>query len=250
MRAKRIASVTMPGLIVLTLLCGLPAPASADVIVIVPGTSDPWLAGMPNGSTASAGGGGFDIAPTHSPVEVLGLPFGAGDLLFFSATGTVDHCDFGGCGLNGPEGEASSNSHSAGVQNGIGDVLAPTDSLIGIFLGPMAPNLTPDPGAVLDFSSVAARNFSTLSPLLEQPFFIGDGLMNDGLTVQLFDVPTGATRLFLGTMDGFGWFNNVGAFEVTVGVEDDVTAVPEPATLTLLGVGLGIAARARRRSKR
>jgi len=34
------------------------------VEVSVPGYADPWLAGMPDGTTASSG----DVAPTHSPV--------------------------------------------------------------------------------------------------------------------------------------------------------------------------------------
>ncbi|HET9834372.1 MAG TPA: PEP-CTERM sorting domain-containing protein [Vicinamibacterales bacterium] len=63
-------------------------------------------------------------------------------------------------------------------------------------------------------------------------FFIGDGRRLDGVTPQYFIVPNGATRLFLGTMDGFEWNNNAGSLDVTV------AAVPEPATLTLLGLGL------------
>ena len=55
------------------------------VTVTVPGTSDPWLAGMPDGSTASGG----DIAPDQSPVEVLGLSLLSGTRLRFSASGGV-----------------------------------------------------------------------------------------------------------------------------------------------------------------
>ena len=46
----------------------LSALASSAVVaqaqVVVPGTSDPWLAGQPNGTTASGG----DVAPNESPV--------------------------------------------------------------------------------------------------------------------------------------------------------------------------------------
>src|ERR1700720_24062 len=35
-------------------------------------------------------------------------------------------------------------------------------------------------------------------------------------SIQNFIIPTGATRLFLGTMDGYGWYNNIGSFGVTV----------------------------------
>ena len=77
-----------------------------------------------------------------------------------------------------------------GAENGISSVNAPTISLLGVFLG-SSPGLVP---SALDFGSIGT-NFSSLSPLLQQVFFIGDGI---GKT---FTVPTGATQLYLGTMD-------------------------------------------------
>ncbi len=133
------------------LLCAIPVAADADVIVIIPGTADPWLAGMPDGSTASDG----DTAPAQSPVEVLGLFFGPGGLRFFS-TGATDHCGGGACGLAGAEGDFTEAipghlTGVAGAENGIGNIFAPIDSLIGLFLGPGAPNLSAAPESVLDF---------------------------------------------------------------------------------------------------
>jgi hypothetical protein len=52
---------------------------------------------------------------------------------------------------------------------------------------------------------------------LREPFFIGDGVNSSG-TVQQFVAPPGATRLFLGVMDGSGWYNNSGTFDVVVTV--------------------------------
>jgi hypothetical protein len=217
---------------VLALACA--ARANASTIVIVPGTSNPWLAGMPNGTTALIG----DVAPAQSPVEVAVT---AGDVLWFFASGATDHCPSFGCGAAGAEGDAAEGpwSHLGGAEHGIGDVIAPIDGLLGVFLGPAQPDLDLAPG-LLDFSSAASRDFVTLAPLLKQPFFIGDGFRNDGVTPQNFVVPFGATRLFLGPMDGYEWNNNSGSLAVTV------STVPEPATITLVGLGLAGAIRRRR----
>jgi hypothetical protein len=218
---------------------GMTSSAWASPITVA-GTSNPWLAGMPDGSPASD----FDSAPAQSPAQVL-VFFVPGDALRFSASGTTDHCDFGFCGLAEAEGDAFEPawSHSVGAENGIGDVIAPIDALIGVFLGPDQPNLSAAPGALLDFSTLPSRDFVSLSPELKQPFFIGDGFRNDGITQQLFIVPVGATRLFLGTMDGYDWFNNVGSLDVTA------TNVPEPATIVLVGAGLFGAVRRRVRRR-
>ena len=190
---------------------------------------------MPPGSTASNG----DVAPTHSPAFVIGLPFTAGDVLRFSATGMTDHCDQGGrCGLAGPDGDSVEEIyyHWDGAENGIANVFAPIDSLIGVFLDATQPNLSPAPGS-LDFSTSASRDFVSLAPLIKQPFFVGDGLRNDGITTQSFIVPVGSTRLFLGTMDGFAWYDNTGSLDVTV-TEGRGNQVPVPAPFALFGAAL------------
>ncbi|NTW78289.1 MAG: PEP-CTERM sorting domain-containing protein, partial [Syntrophaceae bacterium] len=125
------------------------------------------------------------------------------------------------------------------ANNGISDILAPIDSLLGVFLGPGQPNFISAPGQ-LDFSSAASLDYLTLNPQLQQVFFMGDGITS-GLLAQTIIAPTGATRLYLGTMDGYGWANNIGAFEITM------TAVPEPTTMFLLGLGLMGLVGARRR---
>jgi len=190
--------------------------------VAVPGTADPWLAGMPDGSTASLG----DVAPAQSPVLVSGLSLVPGSSLMFTVSGGVSYDPF--APITSPDGVIVDHHHT-GAENGLSDVTVPANALMGVFLSPLQPNLSPAPGA-LDFSTPASRDYGTLSPVLQQVFFIGDGLTSGGVRQQI-QVPIGATRLFLGSMDGEGWYNNIGSFSVTV--------VPEPSIWALATVGIG-----------
>lgn len=196
-----------------------------SITVSVPGTSDPWLAGMPNGSLSNQGTPEpADVAPFESPVFAGNVV--PGNVFTWTASGIVGHPG----DPAGPDGAAIILNHLVGAENGISDITAPVNSLLGVFLGPLQPDLTPAPGS-LNFSTLVSRNYLTLSPELKQVFFMGDGL-TDTAVAQTIVAPPGATRLFLGTMDGFGWANNIGSFDVTI------TAVPEPATMLLLGSGL------------
>jgi hypothetical protein len=115
-----------------------------------------------------------------------------------------------------PNGDTSQIiNHFTMAENGLSDITAPVNSLVGVFLGPDQPNLTPAPDA-LDFSTTASRDMDR-APLLKQVFFIGDGRTSAG-DLKHVTVPDGATRLFLGTMDGFEWKNDAGAFSVRIGV--------------------------------
>ncbi|HZQ48261.1 MAG TPA: hypothetical protein VFC07_14690 [Verrucomicrobiae bacterium] len=195
--------------VLLGILCATVAGTAFSAIVTVPGTSDPWLAGMTNGATASSG----DVSPAQSPAEVIGLPIVPGDLLIFTASGTeANHTNRTSYGSEGNTNNVL--AHSAGAQNGISSCTAPIDSLLGVFLRPDLPSLTSAPAA-LDFTTQAARDYTNLAPPLKQVFFIGNGVTSSGLT-QTVVVPPGATRLFLGPMDGFHWYDNVGEFTVTV----------------------------------
>jgi len=216
----------------------IPFCVGAANAVVVPGASNPWLAGMPPGSTA-----GGDVAPAESPVLVSGLTLSAGQVLTFGVTGSVSHTP-APSGLS-PDG-GGFTSHLAGAQNGIATLTAPFDSLIGVFLDAAQPDTSPAP-AGLNFLTLGT-SFASLSPLLKQPFFIGDGLTGTGTgAVQDFIVPSGATRLFLGTMDAFGWFDNSGSFDVTVNGAPTPPSVPEPATLTLFATALAAFSLLRRR---
>lgn len=189
----------------------------------VPGTANVWLAGMPYGTVAADGA---DLVPAQSPVLVPG-PIGA--TYSFAATGATSNDPFWPfAGPDGDPGFVLNRAH--GPENGIADIFAPIDALLGLFLDDNPPNLSAPPVA-LDFSTEASRDFLSLSPELRQPFYIGDGLTTAGQSQEFF-APPGATRLFLGTMDGHGSNNNIGELSVTI------NAVPEPSNLLLAAVGL------------
>lgn len=59
----------------------------ATVSVFVPGSANPYLAGMPNGTTAPGG----DSAPGQSPLLVTGLNISQTNYLSFSATGSASY---------------------------------------------------------------------------------------------------------------------------------------------------------------
>jgi hypothetical protein len=200
--------------------------SSGPATYTVSGQHDPWLAGMPAGSTASYN----DVAPAQGP-PVINLPPGAsGFLTFTGVSGSVAH---GGNAANGPEGNATGiYTHGAdspggptpGAENGIADIAAPINGLVGVFLDASQPSLSAAPAA-RDYSTSASRDAATYTDLLlKQPFYVGDGLTTSG-TVQQFRIPPGATRLYLGPMDGHEWANNTGSFTVTLSQSQSVSLV-------------------------
>lgn len=210
--------------------------ATISLTVNVPGMSDPWLAGMPEGSTASEyAGRPPSVVPPQAPVLVSGLTLQAGAILTFNVSGSVSHRPIPP--VDTPDGGDRNVSHRTGAENGISNIFAPITSLVGVFLGPEIPNLSPAPNS-LNFGAPASRDYLSITPLLKQVFFIGDGLTS-GNVLQQAIVPEGATRFYLGTMDTYEWPNNGGSFTVKVTEESEDVAVPEPTTLlgSLLGLG-------------
>lgn len=207
-----------------------------------PATGNPFLAGMPNGSTASSPNpsGNLDYAgttstPKQSPM-LTGMSVSGGQVITFNAiTGNAAN----GPGIidSGPDGDvstvghnnrttSSSNSQSSTFynENGIADAKMPINCTCGVFLDNSVPTSSPAPTTNLDFSTAASRDFTTLSPQLKQIFFIGDGLTSTGKQQQ-FVVPAGATRLYLATWDFYEWANNSGSRTVVINQAPKINVV-------------------------
>ena len=182
---------------------GSVALAQERLTLSVPGSSNPYLSGAPDGTPA-----GNDQAPQQSPVLLPNLRGGT-TVLVFEVSGGASYT--GGFFRFEPDG-GDPWEHTAGDRNGMSAVTAPAASLLGVFL---AEDVFPEAPPGLDFTDPATRDFTELAPDLQQVFFIGDGRTAEG-AVQEFLAPKGATRLYLGIMDAYGWYDNTGAYEVTV----------------------------------
>lgn len=167
-------------------------------------------------------------AKKASPIQAGGISISGGTTITLDGVngGATNAAGATTFGADGDTGTVVSNS--AGAENGIANVNAPLNSVIGVFLDASTPNANPlnvmFPPSTLDFSTTAARDFLTLKPGLRQPFFIGDGRTSTG-EVQQFVTPTNATRLFICTMDSYEWSNNVGGFYVTAHVKGHIVTV-------------------------
>ena len=187
----------------------------------VPSSSNPWLAGNAPGTLANINNpanrpdqAGDSTDVKQSPVSAAAISVTPGmRLTFDSVNGGANN--FASTTLYTPDGNTGwITCNLRGAENGKSNCLAPINAVMGVFLGATDPSQATGTPATLDFSTQSARNFQSLSPVLRQMFFIGDGRRDDG-SVQQFIVPPGATRLFIGTMDGYEWNNNVGSYTVT-----------------------------------
>jgi len=176
-------------------------PVNATAVIYAAGTE---------GSVASSAGGTVPV----------GISVSGDSSITFSATGGISLNNGTGSNFNPPDGVGAAVGSSSETGSGsISGITAPNAGyLVGVFLAAGGPS-GPAPTA-LDFGSTS---FPSLSPGLDQVFFIGDGLTGDGTgATQLFNIPTGATELFLGISDACGYNGGpscysdyVGTFDVT-----------------------------------
>lgn len=225
------------------------AATAASNSLSVPGVADVWLAGQANGTNLQNPLYGFpDVAPANSPVLAsTGLNMTAGSYLTFSATGSAN---YNGCQSTDADGTGCVGFTANLPFFGIALYSGPINALIGVFIGAGTPGGTAPAG--LNFLTPSSQAQTTISPQLNQVFFIGDGLTGTGSgSVQQFVVPAGATRLYLGTSDGPGAsFNNSGSLSVTVSdaaspppsSNPPAAGAPAVSTFTLLLTGLLLAA--------
>ncbi|WP_337189237.1 PEPxxWA-CTERM sorting domain-containing protein [Phenylobacterium sp.] len=225
------------------LLAAGTAAQAATVVVDVPGKANPFLAGKPDGYACCG-----DTAPNASPILAL---------IDFDTSGVITFSAIGGFNFSGgtPVASADGNGGTVNMANNPVTGIAGADgvrwnALVGVFLNDDGP-IANDPPARFATGQMGA---ATISPVLNQIFWIGDGLTGTGIgDVQQFFAPEGATRLYLGSTDGSGWFNNSGVSQVTITYTALPTngggVVPEPSTWAMMILGFGAAgAMLRRRS--
>ncbi|QGJ68484.1 Hypothetical protein PBC10988_1430 [Planctomycetales bacterium 10988] len=150
---------------------------------------------------------------------------GFGSLIEVSAVGTWDNGNEGGA--SGPGGNGVFRT-TQGVYSsfGISQLSADLNTLVGVFIDETnVPWIFDTPPAAL-----SEGVHSMTSPELNQIFAIGDLL-------TMINVPTGATRLYLGMHSEYDWTAASGSVDATV------KAVPEPSSLIIWSaLGLGGAA--------
>jgi hypothetical protein len=190
------------------------------------------------GSTSAPGGGTV-------PAGVIDLPAGAECVTVNKVTGSfvAPDCESTeGCitvnkneptNYNDPDGNYAQVKKSSNSGTGqVSGITAPgAGYLVGLFTQGTPSGTAP---AALDFTTGTKTKFLSLSPLIDQTFFVGDGRKKDGSGPhQTFVVPAGATALYFGISDACGYaggpscyFDNYGHYEVKATVSTAACTAP------------------------
>lgn len=211
-------------------LFGLAGQSSAGVVATVSGRNSVYFAGqelpisLPSGVVEDDFYGDLafdDLIPTQVDLSSFSGP------LAFRATGQWAH------GTRAPETvgpEGRSLIERTFFQYsvfGVGRLEAGLATLAGVFTTDLGPLVWAAPAGL-------SIGDDMTHPPLNQAFAIGAAL--DGV-----EIPAGATKLFLGMHDSFGWYNNSGEIQV------EISQVPEPSAWLLLGFVVVVATVGRRR---
>lgn len=179
------------------------------------------------------------IYPGAFPVSVSFAADPNQILMFSSVTGMVG-CNF--TITNGPDGTCwpgvNTTVTSYGGLSGINADQA-NMFLVGVFLDNSEPSGTGPSVLSYNYGTPGSLNTTdpTFSPALDQVFFIGDGLTGtDTGLEQIFLVPPGATRFYLGFADSFDsvpsyYADDFGQLTATFSI---TSSAPEPAWVVLV----------------
>jgi len=178
--------------------------------VQVAATDDLWQVAGQTGTSAGT-----------APVEI-NLQAGTNRVLTLSGvSGTVSANKLETV-VAGPDGYPASMGFTTALSS-VGGISGIVDSshlgdfaLLGLFTGSTVPNHSA-PGRE-DYTNL--QNNASFSPLVDQTFFIGDGKTSAGV-VQTFNIPSGATKLYLGFGDAGG--SSAGPFHGTPSIYNDNT---------------------------
>ncbi|MGH9744909.1 MAG: InlB B-repeat-containing protein, partial [Candidatus Acidiferrales bacterium] len=181
-------------------------------------------------TTVQSTGSIFDTGGGSTPPTMITLLSGATSVVFTGVTGSITTgcASTEGCivlnngtgnNANDPDGVGAAPVTSSNTGTGsISGITGPgAGYLVGVFVPAGGPVGTAP--AALDFTSTGlGTSFTSLSPQLDQVFFIGDGLTGNGTgTLQTFNIPTGAAQLWVGISDA-GFYNGApGAYGDNLG---------------------------------
>lgn len=177
-------------------------------------SSNVWFAGQPSTATAVYGGD-ITYASASGATQVVGGTFNVtpGTSISITSTGSLSNTP-STYGLT-PDGDTGWTCNNwTNNTGGLSNCTAPINAALAVFISDSDPTLTAAPSD-LDFTTATSRDYTSISPQLKQVFFIGDGYTSSG-TQQTIVVPPGATRLYLGSLDPYGWWNNGGSITATV----------------------------------
>ena len=218
---KRFKSTKMKQLILIAfLLISTIKWANAQQTITIDSWSNIFAAGSDNVSDPGGGGGG--MLPFELPIDC-----GTTSINFTEVSGMVSCI---GENYAGPDGKQGFTNIPA--YGGISGVYHPyyRMCLVGVFLDDSAP-IGDWTGGLNELNP----NLEDYAPVLNQVFYIGDGLTGTGAgALQNFYVPYGATRLFIGFADAYnfaglhGWYNdNSGSLNATVVMNKEEVQLPD-----------------------